>query len=101
MGDEAIKELYCLDAIVTVVDAKHLIMRLDDEKPEGVENEAEEQLAFADRVLLNKTDLVTEETELKKIEDRIRKINPNAPIIRCQQSKVDWKKIIGLGAFDL
>jgi len=66
-----------------------------------VENEAEEQLAFADRVLLNKTDLVTEETELKKIEDRIRKINPNAPIIRCQQSKVDWKKIIGLGAFDL
>ena len=63
-----------------------------------MENEAEEQLAFADRVLLNKTDLVTEETELKKIEDRIRKINPNAPIIRCQQSKVDWKKIIGLGA---
>ena len=46
-------------------------------------------------------DLVTEETELKKIEDRIHKINPNAPIIRCQQSKVDWKKIIGLGAFDL
>ena len=44
--DEQIQELYCLDAIVTVVDAKHLVARLDDDKPEGVENEAEEQVAF-------------------------------------------------------
>ena len=50
--DEEIQKMYSLDAIVTVVDAKHLEMRLDDEKPEGVENEAEEQLAFADIVLL-------------------------------------------------
>ena len=42
--DEEIQKLYSLDAIVTVVDAKHLEMRLDDEKPEGVENEAEEQV---------------------------------------------------------
>jgi len=99
--DEEIQKLFVLDAIVTVVDAKHLIMRLDDEKPEGVENEAEEQLAFADRVLLNKTDLVPEEAELAKIEARIREINANAVIMRCQQSTVDWRKIIGLGAFDL
>ena len=59
---------------MTVCDAKHLIMRLDDEKPEGVENEAVEQLAFADRVLLNKIDLV-EEDYLKTVEERIRKIN--------------------------
>ena len=93
--------MYTLDSIVTVVDAKHVIMRLDDEKPEGVENEAVEQLAFADRVLLNKIDLVPDEEELKKIEGRIRKINSQAPIIRCTQSKVDWKEVIGVGAFNL
>jgi len=99
--DDDVRELYTLDCIVAVTDAKHLIMRLDDEKPEGVENEAVEQLAFADRVLLNKIDLVPEEEELAKIEARIRKINPDCPIIRCQQSQVDWKQIIGVGGFDL
>jgi len=99
--DEDIEQMYSLDAIVTVVDAKHLEMRLDDEKPEGVENEAQEQLAFADIVLLNKVDLVPEESELKKIEERIRSVNHNAPIIRTTKSKVDWKKLLGVGAFDI
>jgi len=99
--DENIEKLYSLDAIVTVVDAKHLVARLDDDKPEGVENEAEEQLAFADRVLLNKVDLVPEEAELAKVEARIKKINPNAPIVRCKHSNVDWRTIIGVGAFDI
>jgi len=76
-------------------------MRLDDEKPEGVENEAVEQLAFADRVLLNKVDLVPEEAELEKIEARIRSINSNATIIRCTNSKVDWKMLLGVEAFVL
>ena len=48
--DEGIQKKYDLDGIITVVDAKHIISRLDDEKPEGVENEAVEQLAFADRL---------------------------------------------------
>jgi len=99
--DESIEEMYRLDAIVTVVDAKHLEMRLDDEKPEGVENEAQEQLAFADIVLLNKVDLVQEEEELKKIEGRIKGLNPNAPIIRTTKSQVPWEKIVGVGAFDI
>ena len=60
-----------MDAILTVVDAKHLVQHLDDDKPEGVENEAVEQLAFADRVLLNKIDLVDEQ-ELVAVEKRIR-----------------------------
>ena len=60
-----------LDAILTVVDAKHLVQHLDDDKPEGVENEAVEQLAFADRVLLNKIDLV-DDAELAAVERRIR-----------------------------
>ena len=52
--DPDISKLYVLDCITAVCDAKHLVMRLDDEKPEGVENEAVEQVAFADRMLLNK-----------------------------------------------
>lgn len=99
--DEDIQKLYSLDSIVTVCDAKHLLMRLDDEKPEGVENEAQEQLAFADRVLLNKVDLVPDEAELAKIEARIREINPEVPIMRCTNSVVDWREIIGVGAFDI
>ena len=99
--DDDIKELYTLDCIVTVCDAKHLIMRLDDEKPEGVENEAVEQLAFADRVLLNKIDLVPDEKDLALIEARIRTINPEVKIIRTEQSKVDWRAVIGVGGFDL
>jgi G3E family GTPase len=66
-----------------------------------VENEAVEQLAFADRVLLNKVDLVPEEEELGKIEARIRKINANAPITRCTNSEVDWKLLIGVDSFNL
>lgn len=52
--DEEIASLCRLDAIITVVDAKHIVQHLDDEKPEGVENESVEQIAFADKVLLNK-----------------------------------------------
>lgn len=99
--DEDIAKLYSLDCIVTVVDAKHLIMRLDDEKPEGVENEAQEQLAFADKVLLNKVDLVPDEKELEKIEKRIRDINTEASIMRCTNSVVSWKELLGVGAFDI
>jgi len=99
--DDEIAELYKLDGIVTVVDAKHIIVRLDDEKPEGVENEAVEQLAFADRILLNKTDLVTEAEELEKIEARIKTINSQAQIFRCQQSAVEPKNLINVGAFDV
>merc|ERR1711871_956215 len=99
--DDDIQKLYVLDAIVTVVDAKHLEMRLDDEKPEGVENEAQEQLAFADRVLLNKVDLVPEERALAKVEARIRAINPTGRIIRCTHSVVNWKELIGVNAFDI
>jgi G3E family GTPase len=52
-----------------------------------VENEAVEQVAFADRMLLNKTDLVTEE-ELKRVESRLRGVNKLAPIIRCSHATV-------------
>merc|ERR1719310_1605662 len=86
--DESIKEFARLDGIVTLVDCKHITQHLDEEKPEGAENEAIEQVAFADRLLLNKTDLMPDEAELKKVEDRLREVNKYAPIIRCQNAAV-------------
>merc|ERR1719326_782070 len=93
--DEDIASKFSLDGIITVVDAKYIITRLDDEKPEGVENEAVEQVAFADRILLNKTDLA-EEPELVEIEDRLKTINPAAKVFRTQQSKVDVDWVLNI-----
>ena len=89
-----------LDAIVTVVDAKHLVPHLDEEKPDGVENEAVEQVAFADRVVLNKIDLA-DTGELDDVETRIWQINPLVPIIRTQYGKIDLDAILEIGAFSL
>ena len=98
--DDSVTERYKLDGIITVVDAKHIVQHLDDEKPEDVENESVEQIAFADRVLLNKIDLATED-ELKVVEARIKSINGSAPIFRTQNSLIDPKNLINIGAFDL
>ena len=98
--DDEIKSQLRLDAIVTVVDAKHLLTHLDDVKPDGVENEAVEQLAFADRIVLNKVDLVSE-AELVEVERRIREINALAPIVRTSHGKIDLDRILDVGAFDL
>mmetsp|Transcript_16484 Transcript_16484/g.48528 ORF Transcript_16484/g.48528 Transcript_16484/m.48528 type:complete len:328 (+) Transcript_16484:225-1208(+) len=99
--DEDIKSKYSLDGIITVVDAKYITTRLDDVKPEGVENEAVEQVVFADKILLNKIDLASGEEELEAIEKRIKSINPTAPITRCQQSKVDPMSLLNIRAFSL
>lgn len=56
--DELIQRNFLLDGILTVIDAKHVMQHLEEEKPEGVENECYEQVAFADKMLLNKCDLV-------------------------------------------
>jgi G3E family GTPase len=83
-----------IDSIVTVVDAKHLPLRLKDSK------EAEEQIAFADVIVLNKVDLVSGE-ELARIESAIRSINKYARIIRATRCDAPLDKILGLGSFDL
>jgi len=98
--DDAVKARFKLDGIITLVDAKHIEQHLDEEKPEGAENEAVEQVAFADRMLLNKTDLVTEE-DLARVEKRLKEINSFAPIMRCCKSEVNVKQVLDLGAFDL
>ena len=99
--DDKVAEKFKLDGIITVVDAKHIIQHVEEEKPEGVENEAVEQLAFADRIILNKTDLVTEEAELKNIESKIKAINGFAPIFRTKNSIMHPKELINIGSFDL
>ena len=92
--DEDVKARTRLDAIVTVIDAKHFFGQLE----QGAE--AEQQVAFADVILLNKTDLVTPD-ELKKVEDRIRGINRYARIHQTQKSQIALDAILDKGAFDL
>jgi len=98
--DEEISELCNLDSIITFIDSKFTAQHLDEKKPEGVENEAREQVAFADILVLNKTDLVSKE-ELEIIKSKLKSINVHAPIIETQYSKVPIDKIINIKAFDL
>ncbi|EOD05550.1 hypothetical protein EMIHUDRAFT_461078 [Emiliania huxleyi CCMP1516] len=97
---DEIKAFARLDGIVTMVDAKHVERHLDAVKPEGVVNEAVAQAAFADRLLLNKTDLVTE-ADLARIEARLRGINAFAPIRRCSRGDVSVDSVLNIHGFDL
>ena len=98
--DDDIVDKYKLDGIITVADAKHIIQHLDEEKPEGVENESVEQIAFADRIMLNKIDLVSEE-ELEEVESKIKSINRFAPMYHTENSIIDPLNLINIGSFDL
>jgi G3E family GTPase len=92
--DEDVRRKTKLDAIVTVVDAKHLLGEIDRAP------EAQEQLGFADIVLLNKTDLVRAD-DLASVEARIRRINPYAGIHRTERCGVDLGQVLGRDAFSL
>ena len=92
--DEDVRTKTKLDAVVALVDAKHLPLRLKDSR------EAEDQIAFADVVVLNKTDLVTAE-ELADVEATIRAINPTAKIHRTTRAGVALDQVLDRGAFDL
>jgi G3E family GTPase len=80
-----------LDAIVTMVDAKHAAQHLD--------HHAVDQIVIADRIIMNKVDLVSEK-ELADIEAQVRGINNTAPILRSTHAKVDLENILGIGAFN-
>lgn len=98
--DDDVQEFARLDGIVTLVDAKHIEQHLDEKKAEGVENESIEQVAFADRLILNKCDLVTEE-DLVRVEKRLRAINSAAPIRRSTKSEVSVDNVLDIKGFDL
>ncbi len=92
--DDEVRSKTKLDAVVALVDAKHLPLRLKDSR------EAEDQIAFADVVVLNKTDLVTPE-ELRAVEATVRAINPSATVHRTERSGVALEEVLDRGAFDL
>ncbi len=91
--DEDMQKQLLLDAVVTVVDAFHIQQHWEA-------HEAEEQIAFADIILLNKTDLVTE-SELSELEAKIKGMNSMAKIYRTQESAIAMDKVLGVKAFDL
>jgi len=91
--DEDLQNQMSLDAVVTVVDAKHIWEHWES-------SEAQEQIAFADVILLNKTDLVTTDV-VDELERRIRGMNAIAKIYRTQNSELDMDALLGVKAFDL
>ncbi len=92
--DQDVSDTARLDAVVTVADAKWLSDRLKDAP------EAKNQIAFADVIILNKTDLVSA-AELDAVEERIRAINPYARLHRTQNCAVPITEVLGRNAFDL
>ena len=92
--DQDVADRTKLDAIVTVADAVHLSSQLTEH------HEAEEQIAFADVILLNKIDLVDDDG-LDRVKDRIKKINPFAKIINTTRCSAPLDEVVGLNAFSL
>jgi G3E family GTPase len=92
--DEEIGEYYLLDSILTVVDAKHAKTQLDEF------HEAQEQVGFADRILMSKTDLVGE-AEVKSLTERIKRMNPRAPIKSVHFGEAPIGEILDIRGFNL
>ena len=92
--DDQIAEYYRLDAVITVVDAKHGMDTLDKQ------DESQKQIGFADRILISKKDLVTEE-EFERLRQRILRINPRATITAVHFGETDLKEILDISGFNL
>ncbi len=92
--DDEVKEQFSLDAIITIVDAKHVHLHINDNA------ECKEQIAFADIALLNKTDLVTDH-ELEELKNTVRQMNAMCEIYMAQNADIDLNKILDVHAFDL
>jgi G3E family GTPase len=92
--DDEIQSKLRLDGIVTLVDSKHVWQHIDDS------DECKEQIAFADVILLNKTDLVPPE-DLTRLEQRIRSMNAVCKIVRTQNAIIDVQNILNVGGFNL
>ncbi len=92
--DDEVASHYMLDAIVTVVDARHGMQQLD------AQEEAQRQAGFADRILLSKTDLVDEDA-IDALTQRLRRINPRAPISRADFGRVPVAEVLDLRGFNL
>jgi len=99
--DQKVKTAFYIDNVVTLVDSKHIIDKLDEsEKDQKNKGTACAQIAFSSTVLLNKTDLVDPE-RLEYIEKRIKQVNSVVDIIRCEQARVPLAQLFNVRAFDL
>ncbi|HEY4373952.1 MAG TPA: GTP-binding protein [Burkholderiales bacterium] len=92
--DDKIAEYYLLDAVITVVDAKHAQKQLDDH------TEAQEQVGFADRLLLSKTDLISDEEQVK-LKERLLQMNPRAPMKAVHFGNTPIEDILDIRGFNL
>ncbi|MGX1195993.1 CobW family GTP-binding protein [Metabacillus sp. SLBN-84] len=92
--DDLLSKNFEVDSIITVIDRKHITMHLDGH------DEAQEQIAFADVMILNKTDLVSKD-DLSTLERRIIKMNPAARRLHAQNCNIELKDILGINTFDL
>ncbi len=95
---EGLADRIGVDGIVTMVDAKHVDVHLDAFGPDRPDSRVVDQILCADRIVLNKTDLV-EPDALRNTEARIRELNSTAPVIRSSYSRVDPGEILGIEAF--
>ena len=93
-------ENYYIDSIVCMADSKFLQQHLDEKKPDGAVNEAYQQVAFADKILLNKIDLVTEQEKLA-LKERLAKINKFAITIETEKGRAPLDQILGLNSFNM
>jgi G3E family GTPase len=91
-ANEQVSKQTALDAIVTMVDAKHAAQDV------GLNQQAVDQIVIADRIIVNKVDLVSQ-NELDMLESEVRKLNATAPILRSSHAQVDLENILGIGAF--
>jgi len=99
IDDEVLEEV-ALDAIVTLIDSKHIEQHLDDIRYDGINSQAVDQIVSADRIIVNKVDLVDEST-IDRIEGRIRKFNQRSEIDRSSYAEVNLDAILGIQAFEI
>ena len=98
--DDEILDDVALDAIVTLIDSKHIEQHLDDVRYDGINSQAVDQIISADRIIVNKVDLVDEGT-VERIEHRVRKLNQRSEIDRSSYAQVNLDAILGIQAFEI
>ncbi|MEO5324476.1 GTP-binding protein [Mesorhizobium sp. CC13] len=96
--DDEIGKQVTLDGIVTLVDAKHIGQHVDDPVLDGRDNQAVDQIVAADRIVINKIDLVSKD-EIDPLERNMRKLNQTAEIVRSSYGKVELSSILGISGF--
>ncbi|MDB5841248.1 MAG: GTP-binding protein [Herminiimonas sp.] len=92
--DEEVALHYLLDAVITVVDARHAMQQLDQHE------EAQRQVGFADRILLSKTDLVDAD-EISRLTARLKRVNPRAPVVRTDFGQAPITEVLDIRGFNL